>query len=206
MLRDGLLAVRDVAADMKDDEENVVLSGHPVLPSTWTVRQIAGGWYVVRSDGGTVLHVNRLNQETLEGTLHGLYLVLSEDRKLLNSLASSSKLIDTIERTWSLAASQSGLARDVMRRYPFYSIDGYVRDAEGNAVAVSDYDVRLIPEGGQLPDPGIVDFPWPLKKSTGELVAQADADVRVDAIRRPVFLKEILGYDDSRSAVETEAS
>ena len=187
--RDVLLAIRQIAAN-----------GGPDLPIGWTSVAASGRWYTVRTPGGDALDVNRVN--TNVAVTRGLFAICGS-RTVLDSLAASSDLISPLTTAWSAALSGPGLARDVMRRWRWYNIDGFVRDPEGDPLAVSGQDARLIGEGDTLPDPAVTSLPWNLD-ANGGITTQAAAVVRVTTINRPAFGRTILGFEDDVDAYETE--
>ena len=155
-----------------------------VIPAGWTVHPQSGGWVEFRrASDGALLACYTAN---VAGA-RGLFAILG-DRSILDAIAASFDLAAPARDVWEAAKAGPGLARDVMRRWRDWRIDGFERDPEtGDPVALANERRRLMAdEGFALPDPATNPLPWNLD-ANGQLTTQAAAVVRVTVIHRPAL-------------------
>lgn len=172
--------------------------GAPDVGGSWTTTAQDAGWYTL-TDGTIVIAAWRAN--SLSG--QGLWAVYGP-QAFLEALALSRDDVMPAREAWARRGESAILAW--LRYWPTWRVDGYERDLEGNAVAISGVTRRLIPEGARLPDPTVHPLPWNLDAG-GALTTQALAVIRVTAIHRPAMLhtmrSEVDGFD-LREVMEDE--
>ncbi len=183
-LSHAYLIVRDIAAN-----------GGPVVASGWTTIAEAGGWYVSRrdSDGMRVL---AWRANTNAAATRALYMLFGPT-SLLDPVAASEPLCWAAGQAWTLTLGGDASAIAVMRRWPWWRINGFVRQTEhdglSTALAVTAAVVRFFGEGGTLPTIGTA-FPWRFD-ATGAIVGtDAAAAVRVNSITGPAFGASLAGF------------
>lgn len=207
-MRPHLLLVRAPGADRTDDDGEVVSSGHPATPASWSVVQwYAGtvGVYEVRPGPRVTLHVIRQNARPDDS--EALYAVFG-DKSYLDSLRdhmSDSVQAATMRDVWSAAMAGNDTVRMALRAWRDWRITGQVRvsDEAGAPVTVdvTDHPWRLNhgADGNIIPDPSTTALPWLLGRDGSIVASQSDAWARVTALHRPALLHSVAGWHDPAS-------
>lgn len=184
----------------------------PSLPSDWRITEQDNKWCTIKTSeiaipvpsGSSPLtrsfDLASWRANTDQAGTRGLFLILCDEPRFLDYVAELGSVIGAPIRNIWQARNTNSTALAVLRRWPTWRIDGFIRDGDGNPVAVSNYRIRLMnSEGYTLPNPNTTPLPWNLD-SNGQIVPQAQAVVRVTNIHGMALDVTIAGFQDADDA------
>lgn len=162
-------------------------TGGPVLPDGSTCIVQDAGWFTL-TRGSITIAAWRANAVGSRGLF-----ALFAPRAVLDAIADAEPLCMPAREAWERRTESS--VRAALRRWRHWRIDGHVRDpVTGDARAVTDAVVRLVPEGAAIPDPTTTPLPWLLRADGTVTSVAGEAAVRVTALHRPALDRTLAGY------------
>lgn len=174
----------------------------PQVPETWEVNYQDNKWCTIHTapiliDGETKSYNLACYRANANSTnTQGMFALFADEIKILDWIKDrDSVLCAPAIDVWQ-ARSTNPTALAALRRWPVYRINGFVRDGNGDAIAVENEVVRLMKSDGfTLPNPNTAPLPWNLDDN-GQSTTQALAKVRVTAIHSPALDVSIAGFQD----------